>query len=484
MTFLPETRDFCREKEKGEQQTKANAESLVKPTANAKTEPQKINAGQARLQQFLRQAAQAGRIDFVRTALSGGAGVSINGCDEHGASALFYAAMQGHVEVVKLLLSGGATVDGLTNDDESALFIASRGGHAEVVSTLLESKAKPDQAESVGSVTALYVASLQGYTAIVDLLVAAGANTQLAIKSGAAPLHAACWHGHTGAVTALLKAKADLEQTTSDAGASPLFVAAQQDQLQVVELLLQHKADLHHKNQNGASCLYVAQQNGHEEVQKALLAAGAKEEVPREVRPLSEFQQMEGRVFRQFLSETECKALEALGNAAKLGKVVKRRDGPTHTQDVHSILYLHADRTMQKAEPKLLSKLLQTLRDVDKEKWHVIEKDMEVVPRVIEYHTYVKGGGVTLKDHFDEGSLITTIIMLANESEYEGGRIQTWEADESFTDYALKRGDCLVFPSHKFHCVTQVTKGCRHNVVIEWWDGPEGCEDRRLATFL
>ena len=43
-------------------------------------------------------------------------------------------------------------------------------------------------------------------------------------------------------------------------------------------------------------------------------------------------------------------------------------------------------------------------------------------------------------------------------------------------------GDCVVFPSHKYHNVTEVTRGKRHVAVVELWNEHEGFEDARPGS--
>ena len=51
---------------------------------------------------------------------------------------------------------------------------------------------------------------------------------------------------------------------------------------------------------------------------------------------------------------------------------------------------------------------------------------------------YMEGGGLTRRDHYDEGSVITIVIMLADsETDYEGGRIQTWYVCILYTYFFL-----------------------------------------------
>lgn len=108
------------------------------------------------------------------------------------------------------------------------------------------------------------------------------------------------------------------------------------------------------------------------------------------------------------------------------------------------------------------------------------------------------------------------VIMVSDPSkDFQGGRLQTWECDGLFKEYGLQQGmccasgasaslctnggfngwvchiilrdlysgDCVVFPSHKFHNVTPVTSGVRNIVAVELWTGDEGVEDIRPGAI-
>ena len=97
-----------------------------------------------------------------------------------------------------------------------------------------------------------------------------------------------------------------------------------------------------------------------------------------------------------------------------------------------------------------------------------------LAPRCVEYHTMVGGAeglascgtgslGNATDDtppvplhtavktaHYDQGSVLTVDIMLADTAEFEGGRLSTLEADGECKHHAFEQGDALVFVSHKY----------------------------------
>ncbi|KOO33393.1 isochorismatase hydrolase [Chrysochromulina tobinii] len=111
--------------------------------------------------------------------------------------------------------------------------------------------------------------------------------------------------------------------------------------------------------------------------------------------------------------------------------------------------------------------------------------------RLFEFHTYLAGGDLLtgFDRHYDGGSLLTMVVMLSDPArDFEGGRLvvscpDEWESTERFVEVDLRQpGDCVVFPSHKYHNVTEVTRGKRHVAVVELWNEHEGFEDARPGS--
>lgn len=158
---------------------------------------------------------------------------------------------------------------------------------------------------------------------------------------------------------------------------------------------------------------------------------------------------------------------------------LKRKYKPNASQNnARFKLYLHADRLIQTETPELLDHMLQAMQQADSAQWGHWSPSFNM--RVVEFHEYRAGAGLTSKLHFDEGSAYTMIIMLSRPgSDFTGGIFRTWEADDNWKAHHLQQGDCLVIPSHKLHTVDKVTSGVRNVVVMEVWQGPEGVSDVR-----
>ena len=117
-------------------------------------------------------AAQNGHLEVVRLLIEAGADKAA--AHSTGATAVFIAAQNGHLEVVRLLIEAGADKDAVKNNGGTALQIAAHNGHLEVVRFLLEAGADKDAARTDGA-TALFMAYQNGHVEVVQLLREAGA---------------------------------------------------------------------------------------------------------------------------------------------------------------------------------------------------------------------------------------------------------------------------------------------------------------------
>jgi len=89
--------------------------------------------------------------------------------------------------------------------------------------------------------------------------------------------------------------------------------------------------------------------------------------------------------------------------------------------------------------------------------------------RNVECWEYGVGGKLDNPLHFDAGSIVTIVAMLAED--FEGGTFRTFEPDETHLEHPMALGDVVCFVSHKYHNVTEVTRGLRKTLVIELWQG-------------
>ncbi|XP_017953516.1 ankyrin repeat and SAM domain-containing protein 1A [Drosophila navojoa] len=198
----------------------------------------------------------------------------VNVQDSGGYSALHHACLNGHEDIVRLLLAHEASTNLPDSRGSSPLHLAAWAGETDIVRLLLTQPYRP-------------------------------ANANLQTIEQETPLHCAAQHGHTGALALLLAHDADPNMRNSR-GETPLDLAAQYGRLQAVQMLIRAHPELISHLSTAAvesgraggggggggavaggespssparpifphTCLHLASRNGHKSVVDVLLAAG------------------------------------------------------------------------------------------------------------------------------------------------------------------------------------------------------------------
>ncbi|KAJ5531566.1 hypothetical protein N7527_004959 [Penicillium freii] len=224
----------------------------------------------------LSYAAKDGCVHSLAVLLQAGAEID---APVNGRTALQVAAGGGHHEVVQTLLAANADVNASPANyyDRTALQAAAEGGHLEVVQTLLAAKADINKSPTQDGWIALQVAIEGRYLDIVQILRAVKADIDVApAEDGWTALQAAAEGGNLDIVQTLLAAKADVNASPARDGCTALQAAARGGHLEVVQTLLAAKADVNvSPAQDGCIAIQAAAGGGHLEVVQTLLAAKA-----------------------------------------------------------------------------------------------------------------------------------------------------------------------------------------------------------------
>ena len=181
-----------------------------------------------------------------------------------------------------------------------------------------------------------------------------------------------------------------------------------------------------------------------------------------------------------FLSDDEIQSIhdaaDTVGKNVETHDLHRRQGAPEG-----SWFTVFLNHRLQELLPDIHTRMMDAARAADAGSWQVLDEErFELNLRCAEYHSVLPGGGIPMAKHHDYGSLLTLDIMLSDsETDFEGGNFETLEADGSRASHEFKRGDLLIFLSHKYHCVRPVTAGRRRVLVCELWEGlPRRCVKR------
>jgi hypothetical protein len=110
------------------------------------------------------------------------------------ASALFLAAQEGHIDIVRILLQNGADVNSIDeNTGVNALLIATQQKRFDIMKLLLEAGAIPTRSEEQFNLSPLYISCQNGFLEGAKLLLDHGANLHFTYNNGVSVLFIGKW---------------------------------------------------------------------------------------------------------------------------------------------------------------------------------------------------------------------------------------------------------------------------------------------------
>ncbi|CAC5358030.1 unnamed protein product [Mytilus coruscus] len=211
-------------------------------------------------------------IEIVLVLLENGA--EVNDHDEHGRTALYFAAKDGNTELILILIEHEADVNVQLNNGMTPIYIASEHDHLEAVKMLLSNKADINKCEENGW-SPLHVAAHANHKEIVAYLCDHGnAEVNLSNKIGKSPLHLACEQGNKDIVTLLLKHGASINHC-NESGYTPFHLVCSYGYKNIAEIFIKEGAAVNGVNKTGKSQILSACYHRHNEIAKLLLENGA-----------------------------------------------------------------------------------------------------------------------------------------------------------------------------------------------------------------
>ncbi|CAM9441344.1 unnamed protein product, partial [Ectocarpus sp. 12 AP-2014] len=193
----------------------------------------------------LHAAAEGGSVEAARLLLLKGADIDLE--DGNHTTPLSRAITEGHISMVEALLAAGADLTiRLTEFEVSALDFAALSQHVEIVRILIDHGMEVNRANSAGR-TALHFAAGENRVGAIDVLVGAGADIQARDTSGSSVLHCAAEGASPEDSLSLLNFGAEVNAQTEYGETALHYAAAEVGQrrgaVQVVDLLLRWGAD-------------------------------------------------------------------------------------------------------------------------------------------------------------------------------------------------------------------------------------------------
>lgn len=287
----------------------------------------RVDAVDGNRQTAIHFAADAGRLDILKTVLSVYTDQMMKAealqlQDDNGRTPLHLAAMNGHDNVVREILTEMSPLPGSANiaDDSgsTALHVAAEAGNYSIIDQLLNFSPGQISVTDRSQNIPVYLAVSRGYTAIVERLCKEHSTKDASLNvfnsKSFTPLHLACEGGYTDIVRILLEHHAEAEITgpngetpllvvcrkgyddiallllesfadpmgVDDQGSSPLHLAAREGSVALVRLLLSQYVDVDQRDKSGRVPIHLAAKKGNQEIVETLLSHDADPAIPDE----------------------------------------------------------------------------------------------------------------------------------------------------------------------------------------------------------
>ncbi len=251
----------------GEIHDAAAAGDLAKAEKLLASDPKLLTADDDHGDNPLHVAALNGRVDIAKLLLARGADVNAASHGGFEMTPLFCAIYNGHRDIVEMLLAAGADANARLTGGKTTVHFAARGGYTEIAALLIAKGVEVNTKDEYGE-TPLGGAAGNNNRAVAELLAAKGAELDIC---------AACWLGRADRVKALLDADPRLISATykgETAGKTPICWAADGGNSEVINLLVARGADVRAVTKRGTPLEWAAAR-GHVDAVVLLIAKGA-----------------------------------------------------------------------------------------------------------------------------------------------------------------------------------------------------------------
>lgn len=196
-----------------------------------------------------------------------------------GFTALYYATEAGYLENMGLLLRSGANIEHRAPDGWTPLLVTVHAQRFDALQLLLDAGANVNATLDSGC-NALHIAVDGAYTEMFDFLLKSGVNPNISDNYGSTPLHMVCSRGLESQIeqlVALMEGSINNLDHDSLIAGTPLYAATAERCVPIMKLLLDHGATIDKSSPGNllGSALMVACAQGHCAAVRLLLSRRA-----------------------------------------------------------------------------------------------------------------------------------------------------------------------------------------------------------------
>lgn len=194
-------------------------------------------------------------------------------------SRLHQAAADGDAATISQLLAAGAKIDARDTEGRTALLVATQHNDVATATVLIDAGADVNAKDNIKDSPYLY-AGARGHLEILKLTLAHGADLKSTNRYGGTALIPASERGHVETVRTLIRAGVEVDHVNNLGWTALLEAIILSDggerHQQIVQALVDAKADVNLADGEGVSPLQNARSRGYAEIERILVAAGAR----------------------------------------------------------------------------------------------------------------------------------------------------------------------------------------------------------------
>ena len=156
----------------------------------------------------LHVAAINGNVEVTRLLVNEGANLEMKD-SKCGSSPFLHACQNGRVKIVRLLIANGANIKAVGMNGTNALHFAAESGNVELVEMLIDNFPNVNATDADGT-TVLQFAAISGNVKVLDILIGRGADLNAQNRLNFDALHFAARYGNVQATIYLIKKGCDI----------------------------------------------------------------------------------------------------------------------------------------------------------------------------------------------------------------------------------------------------------------------------------